>query len=512
MQKFLIAAAVAAAFAANAFALNEQNTAFGKGPAQYLMTKEEAAQWKAVKTDEQAQAFINLFWARRDPTPTTEANEFRQEFDARVQYADEKFSTRRKKGSMTDRGRVFVVFGAPTRIARRNAPASGGSSTGLNNEFGGSGAQAQSQAWIYEGDKTAERFGAARVEISFTDHDGDQDFKLDAGNINVNAAQTKWTQSQITQPNLTEAPRFVHVPVGQAPAAPAPAATPAQTAPAAPSVMTEFRTAAYQSAVNDFKTSQKSPAPLHVTWGESVTPEGEYFVPVSLYVPKTAGLNATGSYTFFGAVEDASGKRVAVFEEPATLSTSKDDLYFDKSLTLPAGKHRAVFGLAANGQPVAIASTDMELAGSLDPKAPGVSRLMVSNNIYPLANPQQLTDPFTFGGVKVVPKGDRTFTSSDELWYFIALRNPGLDDQQNPKLQAKLDVEGTDETGKKVKMSAPPSEVQATPFKGMEGQYGVGSAIPLETFKPGNYTLTIKLMDTVSKTSHTVKESFKVVK
>jgi GWxTD domain-containing protein len=510
MQKFLIAAALSAAFAANAFALSEQNTAFGKGPAQYLMTKEEAAQWKSIRTDAEAQAFIDLFWARRDPTPATPANEFRAEFDARVQYADEKFGNKKKKGSLTDRGRLFIVFGPPTRISRRNAAAASGPSTmGSSNEFGSGAAQPQAQAWVYEGDRTADKFGTSRVEINFTDQNNSNDFTLDAMNINVAAAQAKWNQASLTQPNLTVAPTFA----ASAPAAPAAQAPAPAAAPAAAAAVTEFRNAAFRTAVDEFKTSKKSPKPVHLSWGESVTPDGDYFVPVSLYVPKSAGLTASQNLTFFGVVEDANGKPVAVWEEPVKLMASKDDFYFDKSLTgLPAGKHRGTFGLAADGTPVALVATDMELAGSLDPKAPGVSRLLISNNIYPLTEAQQQTDPYAFGGVKVVPKGDKTFTSSDELWYFIALRNPGLDDQQQTKFQAKLDVEGTDETGKKVKMSAPPSEVPATAFKGVPGQYGIGSAIPLETFKPGDYTLSIKLMDTVAKTSYTVKESFKVVK
>ena len=115
------------------------------------------------------------------------------------------------------------------------------------------------------------------------------------------------------------------------------------------------------------------------------------------------------------------------FEQPATLAASKDDFFVDKSLTLPAGKHRGIFGLAAERQGRrARRRADMELAGTLDKDATAISQLILSNNIYPLTEAQKADDPFAFGGVKVVPKADRAFRPSDELWYFFELRNPGL--------------------------------------------------------------------------------------
>jgi hypothetical protein len=128
-----------------------------------------------------------------------------------------------------------------------------------------------------------------------------------------------------------------------------------------------------------------------------------------------------------------------------------------------------------------------------------------------MAEAQKPTEPFAFGGLKVVPKADRTFTTADELWYFIEVRNPGLGETNAPKLQAKIDIEGTDNDGKKVKKSAPPAEAAVTELKGLTGRFGIGSGIPLAGFKPGKYTFTIKLMDTVSKTSTTLKEDFRVV-
>jgi hypothetical protein len=48
-------------------------------------------------------------------------------------------------------------------------------------------------------------------------------------------------------------------------------------------------------------------------------------------------------------------------------------------------------------------------------------------------------------------------------------------------------------------------------LKGVPGRYAIGTGIPLETFQPGQYTFTIKVIDTIKKTSYTLSENFTVV-
>src|SRR5271168_2018743 len=45
----------------------------------YIITDEEKKAFKAFATDEEREQFIEQFWLRRDPTPDTEENEFREE-------------------------------------------------------------------------------------------------------------------------------------------------------------------------------------------------------------------------------------------------------------------------------------------------------------------------------------------------------------------------------------------------------------------------------------------------
>ena len=57
----------------------------------------------------------NRFWKRRDPTPETPQNEFRDEFFARVRQANEQFSSG-GQGWRTDRGRTYIRYGPPDQI------------------------------------------------------------------------------------------------------------------------------------------------------------------------------------------------------------------------------------------------------------------------------------------------------------------------------------------------------------------------------------------------------------
>jgi GWxTD domain-containing protein len=496
-------------------ALSPSMQEWGKGPVQHLMTKQEAAQWKAIKTDEEAQKFIDLFWAKRDPSPGTPENEHKLRFDQLVQLSDERFQFQRTKGSMTDRGRVMILVGPPSSIANNRADTPSGTLQQApqsieSREF----AQPDvtpTQVWKWEKERVPAYMGGRDMEISFVDRHGNGDFRVDTGSkTNVPDTLAKAQQSYIVNPNLTQVPAQA---VAQPQAAPAP--PPAQTVvvpgvEATPAKV--FKTESLKVAVDEFKTATTNPykAP-HITYGEFITPEGEYFVPVQIYVPGDSGLTKDTTATFFSVVEDAQGNVVGVWEEPATLSESKTDLYFDKSLNLQPGKYKAVFGLARDGKPVAVTKADLDLKGLAKDSA-GASILMISNNIYALPAAQSPTDPFAFGGIKVVPKGDRAFAKADELWYFFELRNPGVDANGAPKVQVKVDVEGTTNAKKKVKMSAPLSEAVAEPLKGVAGHFGVGSSIPLSGFEPGEYTLKLKVIDTVTKQTYNMEQPFKVTK
>ncbi len=84
-----------------------------RGPEKFIMSDEEERAWKALPSDADAAAFIDLFWARRDPTAGTPRNEFREEFLSRVRFAEGSFKEKRTRGSLTERGQVYILLGPP---------------------------------------------------------------------------------------------------------------------------------------------------------------------------------------------------------------------------------------------------------------------------------------------------------------------------------------------------------------------------------------------------------------
>ncbi|HEX6161570.1 MAG TPA: GWxTD domain-containing protein [Thermoanaerobaculia bacterium] len=331
MKKTISAALLALSVTTGAFAaLSQKYVDFGKGPAQFLLTKDEQTTWKNIKTDAEAQAFIDLFWARRDPTPGTPENEFLEGFNQRVALADQRYSESKTKGSMTDRGKVFILLGAPTNIVRTVSP--GGTiqapDSGMPSDLGGAStrsAQGNSprEIWTYEQQKTRIQLGAPEVELIFIDQYGTKDYKLERGaRTDHTAVFNRVAQGFVAQPDLREVPKFTK--------APAPVPVVSTPAPAPAGIATAAIRAAVDAAAGEANGVQ-------MTYGEFITADGEHFVPVQLFVPKGANVPAEANVTFFGSVRGESGE-VLAFEEEAMLAASRDDRFVAKSLTLAPGK------------------------------------------------------------------------------------------------------------------------------------------------------------------------------
>jgi len=90
------------------------------GPVAWIMTAEEKRTWAQLTSDGERAEFVEKFWASRNPNGEGGENTFRTGFERRVAFADAKFvQDERKRGSMTDRGMVFVLLGPPTYGGRK---------------------------------------------------------------------------------------------------------------------------------------------------------------------------------------------------------------------------------------------------------------------------------------------------------------------------------------------------------------------------------------------------------
>jgi GWxTD domain-containing protein len=118
----------------------------------YIVTKEERKIFLELP-DAEKQEFIAEFWARRDPNPATEENEFREEYFRRIDDANRLFHGH-PPGWLQDRGRIYILFGPPSE--RLTYPTE----------------RAPREVWLY-----------GNFPVIFIDHLGNGDYELEAINL-----------------------------------------------------------------------------------------------------------------------------------------------------------------------------------------------------------------------------------------------------------------------------------------------------------------------------------------
>lgn len=178
-------------------ALSPKYQEWGEGPVQWIMTADEHRGWKQIGTDEEAEKFIELFWARRDPTPGTPLNEFKADFEARVKDADARYANRDSvgtvitRGAMSDRGRVLLVLGYPQtlNLAARDILKSEG----------------KREIWLWEKETAQPKFDLPRVEVVFVE-DPKMIFHRDTQRHDFLNATPAALRRMIVSPDLKEVP------------------------------------------------------------------------------------------------------------------------------------------------------------------------------------------------------------------------------------------------------------------------------------------------------------------
>jgi GWxTD domain-containing protein len=86
------------------------------GPVAHLATDQEIGSYLALRDDAQAKAFIEHFWAIRNPTPNRPDNPLQKLFEERCVQADHLFGESGYAGRRTDRGAIYVLYGKPKKM------------------------------------------------------------------------------------------------------------------------------------------------------------------------------------------------------------------------------------------------------------------------------------------------------------------------------------------------------------------------------------------------------------
>jgi len=136
----------------------------------YIITDAERETFLKLSTNEEREQFIENFWLRRDPTPDTPENEFKEEHFRRIAYANEHFASG-KPGWKTDRGRIYIIWGKWDDLEQHP---SGGNYNRPFDEGGGSTSTFPFEVWTYH---YLEGIGS-NIKIEFVDSSGTNDYHL----------------------------------------------------------------------------------------------------------------------------------------------------------------------------------------------------------------------------------------------------------------------------------------------------------------------------------------------
>ena len=159
----------------------------------WIISDQERAAFKQLSNDEERDQFIEAFWQRRDPTPDTEENEYKEEHYQRIAYANEHFAAG-IPGWKSDRGRIYIMYGKADEV---ESHPSGGSYERPMEEGGGETSTFPFEQWRY---RYLEGIGQ-EVIIEFVDTCmcGDYHMTMDRSEKDAllytpNAGLTMWEQ------------------------------------------------------------------------------------------------------------------------------------------------------------------------------------------------------------------------------------------------------------------------------------------------------------------------------
>ncbi len=471
--------------------LSEPFREWPKGPAGFLLTKKEKKEYAKLTTDAQAQAFIDLFWARRDPDLETAVNEFKRQFEQRVEYADANFGYAKTPGWMTDRGRTLIVLGPwahrsalpPAQTARRLETES---EANVPSEEG-----AGAEIWIYRRDQLPQslRDDVKAEQLTFIflqSRIGVDDYQFARSDSRIVTAMrvlADMPEALVLHPDLKEVPRLGLLRGSKA-------ATPAELAVFA---------------------AEPRPWPegtvVHTTTGA----QSDTAYPLWLFVrvPSTA----PAANRVVGRVRGTDGAELGTFSRAIQPLPVAEGNAYELSIPLEAGKWSVDLALLGDGGPVAVSTVEAER------EAVAADATYISPFIWGLEVRQEananLGDPFNVGGWHALPNiGDR-YTSKDSVAYFCYVVRPGLEKPEGegaaaaePQPHLELSVQVSAEG--RVLGQLPPQKVTLSKVYGDLWMFG--NALPLSGFrKEGEYLLELTLRDTVSGASRAAKIPLHIV-
>jgi GWxTD domain-containing protein len=479
----------------------------------WIITDEERKAFSRLQTDEERQQFIEQFWLRRDPTPDTEENEYREEHYRRIAYANETFASG-IPGWKTDRGMIYIKFGPPDE---REEHPTGGTYDRPIEEGGGTTTVYPFEKWRY---RYIEGIGTdVNIEFVDTTMTGEYHMTFDPSEkdalTNVpGAGLTLYEQLGLA----CKAQRFTRTDgttlgTGNMPL---------------PASMDQF------TRLEQFTNLQKAPTTKFKDLEALVTSAVKFnllpmkvqtsFVPVTsastmayitiqftnkdLQFKQKEGLSEA-TVNLYARITSITRRPVQSFDETVNVNVPSEMLQkagegkniYQKGVPLQPGRYRldiAAKDLVGNN------ATNYEVAldvPRLDEDHLEASSLILADILERVPRNSIGLGPFVIGTTKVRPRMDNTFHRDEKMGIYLQIYNFEADEKTRKPdgvIQYEITKAGSNE--KIFEFSE-----EAGKAIGGASQVVVEQLLPLKDLEPGNYTLKINATD--KKTNETVTQT-----
>src|SRR5579864_9082876 len=401
----------------------------------YIITDEERQAWKRLSTDDERQQFIEQFWLRRDPTPDTEENEFKEEHYRRIAYANERFASG-IPGWKTDRGRIYIVYGPADEI---ESHPSGGTYERPFEEGGGTTSTYPFEKWRYRyidgiGNDVNIEFVDTTMsgEYRMTMDPSEKDALLYVPGAGLTMMEQMGMASKTDRFNRTDG---THLGTGGQPL---------------PASMNEFE------RLEQFAKLQKPPSVkfkdldavvssniryntlpfrvqtdyLKITDSTILTTSTIQFERKDLQFSQKDGV-AKSTVNIYGRISSIAGRTVNVFEDAVTIDVASDLLgkavegasVYQKAVPLPPGMYRLnivakdLVGGNMTTYPVALN------VPHYDEEKLSQGSLMLADLIEKVPTRSIGTGQFVIGDTKVRPRLSATFDQNEKLGIYTQFYN-----------------------------------------------------------------------------------------
>ncbi|HEY3836783.1 MAG TPA: GWxTD domain-containing protein [Bryobacteraceae bacterium] len=465
--------------------------------------RRRAHAFNRLGTDEEREQFVEQFWLRRDPTPDTAENEYREEHYRRIAFANEHFASG-VPGWKTDRGRMYIRFGPPDEIEPHP---SGGTYQRTAQEGGGTSSSFPFERWRY---RYLENVGE-NVELEFVDTTMSGEYHLshdpcekDALNRVPGAAPTDAERLGMS----TQAARFQNT--NGTTCGPALGGIPfdqfgnleklANIEKAPPVKLQDLE----RELVNTRISFNSLPMLvqvdyLRVTAFSVIANVTIQFENRDLSFQSREGVQKS-LVDVMGRVSTMTHRPVVTFETPLQVeapagmlqSYSQMKSVYQKSLPLTPGRYR--LDIVAKDT-VSGNMNRYELALDVpryEPEKLATSSLILADRMEKLPLKKASGEMFAIGDFKVRPRVSGQFSRDEKLGMYLQIYNLiGGASPRKPRGNIRYEISrsGSDEPLlQQVEELANISDASVD-------QVTVGRMVPLNSLSPGNYTLKLKVSD-----------------